>query len=87
MEAHASDKWPMKWAVEWPEPTTLAERISCAAHCDTDLGWSPDVNLLVDTMDNDFCRTFRAWPAGCYVFSPARQLLFVGEPETHDIFF
>jgi len=87
MEAHAADKWPMKWAVEWPEPKTLEERIARAERCDEDLGWSPHVALFVDGMCNDFCRTFSAWPTGCYVLSPTRQLLFVAEPETHEVFF
>lgn len=87
LEAHAADKWPMKWAVEWPEPTCLEERIACAKRCDEDLGWSPEVQLFVDTMDNGFCKAFRAWPAGCYVLLPTRRLLFIGAPETHDVFF
>jgi len=87
MEAHAADKWPMKWAVEWPEPATLAERITCARKCDEDLGWSPEVLLLVDDMDNTFCKVFAAWPAGVYVLSPDRKLLFVGAPTTYDVFF
>ena len=77
----------MKWAVEWPEPRTLEERIACASRCDQDLGLSPEVTLFVDTMDNEFCRTFGAWPVGCYVLSPTRRLLFVGEPKTHDVIF
>ena len=81
MEAHAADKWPMKWAVEWLEPRTFA------CKCDQDLGWSPEVTLFVDTMDNEFCRTFGTWPAGCYVLSPTRRMFFVGEPKTHDVFF
>ena len=87
MRAHAADKWPMKWAVDWPEPRTLKERIACTSRCDQDLGWSPEVTLFVDTMDNEFCRTFGTWPVGCYVLSPTRRLLFVGEPKTHDVFF
>lgn len=87
MEAHAADKWPMKWAVEWPEPQSLMERIACAKRCDEDLGLSPIVQLFVDTMDNDFCKTFKAWPAGCYVLTSNRRLLFIGAPETHDVFF
>ena len=87
MEAHAADKWPMKWAVEWPEPRTFEERIACACKCDQDLGWSPEVTFFVDTMDNEFCRTFGTWSVGCYVLSPTRRLLFVGEPKTHDVFF
>jgi len=87
MEAHAADKWPMKWAVEWPEPKNLEERVACAKLCDEDLGWSPTVQLFVDSMDDNFCTMFRAWPAGCYVLLPTRQLLFIGAPETHDVFF
>lgn len=87
MEAHAADKWPMKWAVEWPEPKNLEQRIACAKRCDEDLGWSPTVQLFVDSMDDNFCKMFRAWPAGCYVLLPTRQLLFIGAPKTHEVFF
>lgn len=87
MEAHAADKWPMKWAIEWPEPTSLEERIACAKRCDEDLGWSPEVKVFLDTMDNQFCEQFKAWPAGCYVFSPTRRLHFIGQPESQNIFF
>merc|ERR1711879_29341 len=45
------------------------------------------MEIFVDTMSNDFCQTFKAWPAGCYVLSPTRQLLFIGAPKTHEIFF
>merc|ERR1711972_196524 len=65
----------------------LEERIGRAKQCDDDLGWSPNVQLFVDTMDNQFCQTFRAWPAGCYVLSPTRQLLFIGAPKAHDVLF
>lgn len=86
-EAHASDTWPMKWAVEWPEPRNIDARITCAKKCDADLGWSPDVEVLVDGMTNEFCSSFGAWPANGYVLSPQGQLLFVCDPPKGSIFF
>lgn len=86
-EAHASDKWPMKWAIEWPEPQTLEARIACAKTCDADLGWSPEVSVLVDGMDDNFCHTFGAWPAGGYVLSSRAELLYVCAPPRGDAFF
>lgn len=86
-EAHASDSWPMKWAIEWPEPQTLDERIACAKKCDADLGWSPEVEVLVDGMDDGFCHSFKAWPAGGYVFDPNGHLLFVCAPPQGNVFF
>lgn len=86
-EAHASDTWPMKWAVEWPEPRSLDARIACAQKCDADLGWSPEVEILVDDMDNGFCDSFGAWPAGGYVLGPGGRLLFVCAPPRDAVFF
>mmetsp|Transcript_90437 Transcript_90437/g.210412 ORF Transcript_90437/g.210412 Transcript_90437/m.210412 type:complete len:91 (+) Transcript_90437:148-420(+) len=77
----------MKWAVEWPEPQSLEARISCAKTCDADLGWSPEVQVLVDGMEDQFCHAFAAWPAGGYVLDSAAQLLFVCSPPKGDIFF
>jgi hypothetical protein len=77
----------MKWAVEWPEPSTLEARIDCATKCDAELGWSPEVDVLVDGMDDQFCKTFGAWPAGGYVLSPQGHLLFVCEPPRGAILF
>lgn len=85
-EAHASDTWPMKWAVEWPEPKSLSERIACARACDSDLGWSPDVKLFVDDMDDCLCHSLGAWPAGCYVLDTTCNLLFVSAPPRGEIF-
>lgn len=76
-EAHAADKWPMQWAIEWPEPQSLDARIACAARCDSDLGWSPEVEVLVDGMDDSLCHTLGAWPTGGYVLGPEAELLFV----------
>jgi len=86
-EAHASDKWPMKWAIEWPEPSSLDARIACARTCDADLHWSPDVEVLVDGMDDGFCYAFGAWPAGGFVLGSGGELLFVCAPPTGEVFF
>merc|ERR1712048_1515352 len=86
-EAHASDRWPMKWAIEWPEPESLDARIACAQTCDTDLGWSPQVQVFVDGMEDSFCHSFGAWPAGGYVVDAAGELLFVCSPLQEDVFF
>jgi len=86
-EAHASDTWPMKWAIEYPEPQSLEERIVRAKECDADLGWSPEVEVLVDGMNNSFCDAFKAWPAGGYVLDPEGHLLFVCAPPQGNVFF
>lgn len=87
LEAHASDKWPMKWKIEWPEPPSLETRIACAKTCDADLGWSPQVQVLVDGMDDNFCYAFGAWPASGFVLSQTSELLFTCQPPQGDIFF
>lgn len=86
-EAHASDVWPMKWAVEWPEPRSLEARVACAQRCEKDLDWSPEVQVFVDTMDDGFCNALGAWPAGGYVLEPGGRLLFVCAPPRDTIFF
>lgn len=86
-EAHASDKWPMKWAVEWPEPRSLEERLGRAQQCDKDLGWSNHMEVYVDGMSDGFCDSFKAWPAGCYVLGPGAKLLFAAAPKGDQIFF
>mmetsp|Transcript_2951 Transcript_2951/g.4844 ORF Transcript_2951/g.4844 Transcript_2951/m.4844 type:complete len:113 (-) Transcript_2951:254-592(-) len=86
-EAHASDMWPMKWAVEWPSPQSLDERLMYAKKCDEELGWSPVVEVLVDGMDDAFCHAFAAWPASGYVLGPSGRLLYVLAPENDEVFF
>jgi hypothetical protein len=88
LEAHASDKWPMRWAVEWPEAQSLADRRGYAKTCDSDLGWSRSgVDILVDGMNDSFCHSLAAWPAGGYVLGPDRQLLYVCAPPRSEVFF
>lgn len=87
LEAHASDRWPMKWQVEWPEPLSLDERVACARKCDADLGWSPRVQVLVDGMEDSFCHEFGAWPAGGFVVGRTGELLFVCQPPQGGVFF
>jgi len=77
----------MKWAVEWPEPQTIDARIDCAMTCDAELGWSPEVDVVVDGMNDEFCKAFGAWPAGGYVLSPRGELLLACEPPEGKIFF
>lgn len=78
----------MKWAVEWPEPRTLEARITCTRKCDDDLGWSSSgVEVLVDSMDDSFCHSLAAWPAGGYVLGADRQLLYVCSPSRNEVFF
>lgn len=77
----------MKWAIEWPEPQTLDARIACAQTCDADLGWSPQVRVLVDGMGDGFCHGFGAWPASGYVVNAEGELLFVCSPPKGEVFF
>mmetsp|Transcript_6212 Transcript_6212/g.13706 ORF Transcript_6212/g.13706 Transcript_6212/m.13706 type:complete len:99 (-) Transcript_6212:153-449(-) len=77
----------MKWSVEWPEPTTLDERLACARKCDEDLGWTPSVEVLLDGMDDAFCHSFAAWPASGYVLGPQGELLYICLPERNEVFF
>jgi len=86
-EAHASDTWPMKFSIEWPRPTTLAQRVEYARTCVADLQ-ATRMGLLVDCMDDGFNTAFGAWPTGYFVLAGTR-LLYVGMPQpdaaTYDV--
>lgn len=76
-EAHAADTWPMKFAVEWPRPRTLAERRAYALRCAQDLGVDDDV-VVVDGMDDAFNSAVKAWPTAYFVVGEGGKLLFAG---------
>lgn len=75
-EAHASDSWPMKFAVEWPRPRSLAQRQAYARTCADELRVGFEV--VVDGMDDAFNAAFRAWPTAYYVIDADARLLYVG---------
>ena len=84
-EAHASDTWPMGWAVEWETPKSLGARKKYAATCARDLaiplvpGSTNAFELFVDGMDDAFNRALAPWPTCYYVISAGARLLYVGE--------
>jgi len=80
LEAHASDTWPMKWAVEWPRPRTLGERVDYALECRRALGVTGTMDLLVDDMNNAFDHAFRAWPTAYYLLN-GTTLSYIGDCE------
>lgn len=78
-EAHASDTWPMKWSVEWPRPVNVQQRIEYAKKCVSDLSIE-DMDLLIDTMSDDFNNVFKSWPTAYYVLQ-GTKLVYIGTPE------
>jgi len=80
-EAHASDVWPMGFAVEWTSPKSLEQRKEYAAICSKDMGLQPGFKLLVDGMDNAFNFAFGSWPTGYYVVRVDGTLVYLGQPE------
>lgn len=77
-EAHAADTWPMKYAVEWPRPRTLAQRRAYARTCARELGLGDFDATVVDGVDDAFNAAFKAWPTAYYVIDASGRLLFVG---------
>lgn len=79
-EAHASDTWPMKFSIEWPRPTTMAQRVEYALTCSDDLELPQDFPVYVDSVKTDaFDEAFHAWPTCYYVVSNQGKLLYIGE--------
>jgi len=84
-EAHASDTWPMKWAVEWPRPVNLEQRVQYARTCVKDLQLG-GMRLLVDDMDNAFNACFGAWPTSYYILHHTK-LIYIGNPPPTEAFY
>jgi len=84
-EAHASDTWPMKFAVEWPQPQCLEKRIEYAETCSMSLELKPHLDLFVDGMENTFNSAFCSWPTNYYVVSSDAVLLYIGDTDDNGL--
>jgi len=69
----------MKWSIEWPKPTSMAQRMQYAETCATELQLRPAFTVLVDEMTDDFNNAFRSWPTCYYVIDPTAKLLYIGD--------
>lgn len=72
----------MKFSVEWPRPTSLAQRIEYATICANDLKILPSFGaVVVDDMDDQFNHVFRSWPTAYYVVGADQKLLYIGDAD------
>jgi hypothetical protein len=77
-EAHAADTWPMGYSVQWPQPTSLAQRCEYARAAAEGMGLEPAFRVVVDPMAGPFNRAFAPWPQGVYAVRAGR-LAYIGE--------
>jgi hypothetical protein len=64
-ESHAVDEWPVGETIIKKQHTTLDERIVACQECLEDFGL--EMPTVVDTIDNEFHRTFSCWPIRFYL--------------------
>jgi len=65
-EAHARDEWPVGQNVSFcNQPKTLDQRLSLANRLTTELDCP--AHVVVDKMDDEFMKTFAAWPFRYYI--------------------
>jgi uncharacterized protein (DUF1919 family) len=91
-EAHAQDEWPIRSSRLNPtnEPVlidqhkTLNERIQAAKAFQKNFKFK--VSLIVDTMENNFERTYSSWPIRFFVVSFGK-ILFISNPKNQGYFY
>eukprot|EP01023_Acetabularia_acetabulum_P061788 TRINITY_DN75152_c0_g1_i1.p2 TRINITY_DN75152_c0_g1~~TRINITY_DN75152_c0_g1_i1.p2 ORF type:complete len:109 (-),score=5.61 TRINITY_DN75152_c0_g1_i1:9-335(-) len=66
-EAHASVEWPLGNIISVEQHKTLQDRIIAAKELTNELGFK--ITTVVDAMDNNFNKSFQAWPERYYIFS------------------
>lgn len=85
-EAHAVDEWPIassranaqRGAVHIKQATSNAERCQAAKSFVKDFGFQ--MPMLVDTIDNEFDRSYAPWPLRFYVFREGK-VKYIAEPK------
>ena len=87
-EAHASDKWPLKYTFETPSAKTMEEKYQYATALRDEFHWTRgityvdgpwDLDRLDDAATNgSFQKTFTAWPE-LYVVFHNGVLTYVGQ--------
>jgi len=84
-EAHASDEWPCGSIISFcRQPQTLSERCSLALKL-VERNGKMELNriqILVDSLTNDFQTTFAAWPFRFFVFFNGK-ISFIANPDAH----
>ena len=77
-EAHATDQWPLGYAVQFEQHKTQGYRIECAKKCWADLDWK--MPSVTDHIDNDFNNAYAAWPERFFIVHEGR-MQYIAYPE------
>ena len=76
-ESHAVDEWPVGETIVKRQHTTTEERIAACEECLADFGLK--MPTVVDSIENDFHRTYACWPIRFYLIN-AGILDVIGTP-------
>lgn len=67
-EAHAVDEWPMPLINESvSQHKTIQERLNAAKKLVNSFEFHPEIHIVLDTINNDYNRTYSSWPFRYYV--------------------
>lgn len=77
-EAHAADEWRLGDVVEINQHKSLEDRMAAAKQLTEHYGYT--VPVFVDSMGNDLCENYAAWPERYFVISPAGEVLHISSP-------
>jgi hypothetical protein len=81
-EAHPIDEWKMasndKEGVCYPQPTTMAERVTIAN--DFVKRFDYHVPVLVDGIENRADSVYAGWPERFYIIDESNTIVYKGEP-------
>jgi len=77
-EAHAVDEWPVGDPLKIMQPKSTIERISIVRKFKNDYDFL--LPILVDTIDNEYEKTYSAWPIRFYVFHK-NKIVFRSSPD------
>jgi len=69
-EAHASDEWKLGNVVEIPQHRTVNDRLAAATKFQKETEYK--IPLVVDTLENEFEKTYAAWPERAYIVEGGR---------------
>jgi len=83
-EAHAVDEWPVGDPLKIMQPRSTLERAAIASKFKKDYNFL--LPMLVDTVDNEFEKTYSAWPIRFYVIQDYQVIFkaFPDEMNTYD---
>jgi len=78
-EAHAKDEWPVGKSISFcDQPKVIEDRVALANRLQNEL--ELPFPMLIDTMENEFEKTFAAWPWRFYVIGNGK-IQFIAQPD------